>query len=291
MRKASPQIIAPLLILCLLLASLPLAGCSGGGSPESGYEAAARLKGPLRAELVTAATDDQAALAEDEAYAMAQSSLDDDDYYLDATEAIQVISDPLEPWNRVWYHFNDVTIEYLIRPLYTGYTYVTPDIMRQGISNFFRNLGAPVRIVNNLLQGKGMEAGVEFSSFIMNTGFGLGGLIDLASGQKKVVEPTPEDGGQTLGVWGLGEGIYLVWPLLGPSNVRDTLGMGIDYAANPLTYLIDDWEVSLGIKAFEAFNDMDKTLDAYDTMKGMAVEPYTALRDGYTQFRRAQIEK
>lgn len=217
-------------------------------------------------------------------------SLDDDDEYLDSTGFDQVIADPLEPWNRFWFGFNDVVIEYVGRPVYKGYAFVTPSFMRQGVSNFFNNLAFPVRFVNCLLQGKGTEAGVEFSSFIMNTMAGVG-FFDVASHYEKAAYPDDEDSGQTLGVWGMGEGVYLVWPLLGPSNVRDTLGMGMDYFMRPGTYLIDDFWVGAGVTAFSVINDFDKTLDAYDTMKGMAVEPYTAIRDGWTQFRRAKIAK
>lgn len=221
----------------------------------------------------------------------AQLSLDDDDAYLESTSAHTVIYDPMESWNRFWFAFNDGAIEYVGRPLYKGYSYVVPAPFRSGIGNFFYNAKMPVRFTNALLQGKGQQAGVEFSSFILNTMVGVGGLFDIAKDAKKVVEPSREDGGQTLGVWGMGEGVYIVWPLLGPSNVRDTLGMGIDWAVNPRTYLIDSWELQLGIAAFDVFNSFDEVLDSYDTFKGMAVEPYAAVRDGYTQYRRAQIEK
>jgi phospholipid-binding lipoprotein MlaA len=218
-------------------------------------------------------------------------SLDDDDAYLEATEAQQIIADPLEPWNRFWFSFNDAAYNYVLHPLNTGYTFIVPKPVRSGISNFFHNLGAPLRIMHNLLQGKGMAAGVELSSFVLNTVGGLGGIFDIASSHKKVVETNDEDAGQTLGVWGIGEGFYLVWPFLGPSNARDSLGIGIDYFTDPKTYVIDSWEISLGLAAFNVFNSFDKLLDTYDTMKGMSVEPYSSLRDAYTQYRRAQIAK
>ncbi|MDR1241668.1 MAG: VacJ family lipoprotein [Deltaproteobacteria bacterium] len=218
-------------------------------------------------------------------------SLDDDDVYLEATEAQQIIADPLEPWNRFWFSFNDVAYNYVLHPLNTGYTFIVPKPVRSGIGNFFHNLGAPLRMAHNLLQGKGMAAGVELSSFVLNTVGGLGGIFDIASSHKKVVEINDEDAGQTLGVWGIGEGFYIVWPLLGPSNARDSLGMGIDYFADPLTWVVDSWEVRLGISAINIFNSFDKLLDTYDTMKGMSVEPYSSLRDAYTQYRRAQVAK
>lgn len=219
-----------------------------------------------------------------------------DDDYLNDYSAKVVIYDPIEPWNRFWFAFNDVMIEYAARPLSKGYEFVTPAVARKGIKNFFYNLRAPVRIVNCLLQGKGMEAGVEFSSFFMNTIFGFAGTVDIASNYKPVVPATGEDFGQTLGVWGVGEGIYLVWPFLGPSNVRDTLGVTGDYFlkyyTDPIQQFGDlDWEVELGIAALEVVNNLGDTLKAYDTLKGMAIDPYIAMRDGWTQLRRSDIAK
>jgi phospholipid-binding lipoprotein MlaA len=218
-------------------------------------------------------------------------SLDDDDAYLEATETQQIIADPLEPWNRFWFKFNDISYNYVLRPLNQGYTTIVRKPVRTGIKNFFHNLGAPLRMAHNLLQGKGMAAGVELSSFVLNSTAGLGGIFDVAASHKKVVEVHNEDAGQTLGVWGMGEGFYLVWPLLGPSNARDSLGMGIDYFANPQRYIIDDWEIEIGLAAINAFNSFDEMLDTYDKMKGMSVEPYSSLRDAFTQYRRAQIAK
>lgn len=254
-----------LLALCLLL--LALGGCS-----KSGPEAA------------EAAPDAPYAYDDGDFY------YDDDDDYLDDT-VVQVIADPIEPWNRFWFTFNDYTYEYALRPLHKGYSMVVPKFARTGISNFFHNLGAPVRIVNNLLQGKGRVAGAELSSFLLNSTAGLGGLMDVTKKERQAVVKDDEDGGQTLGVWGLGEGFYIVWPLLGPSNARDSLGMGMDYFASPSTYIIDEWEITLGARAFAVFNEFDEILSTYDTMKDMAVEPYTSVRDAFTQFRRSRIDK
>jgi phospholipid-binding lipoprotein MlaA len=230
----------------------------------------------------------------DSGYASSNSvipSLEDDDVYLEATEAIRIIPDPLEPWNRFWFTFNDITYNYVLHPLNTGYTAIVPKPVRSGIRNFFHNLGGPLRMAHNLLQGKGMAAGVELSSFVLNSVGGLGGFFDIASSHKKVVEVNDEDAGQTLGVWGMGEGFYIVWPLLGPNNARDSLGMGLDYFANPQTYLVDSWEISFGLAGFKIFNSFDELLDTYDEMKSISVEPYSSLRDAYTQYRRAQIAK
>lgn len=219
----------------------------------------------------------------------------DDDEYLNEYSKQVIISDPIEPWNRFWFTFNDVLIEYGARPLNTAYEFVTPAVARKGLKNFFYNLRAPVRIINCLLQGKGQEAGVEFSSFFLNTIGGFGGFIDIASQYKPVVPATNEDFGQTLGVWGMGEGIYLVWPIIGPSNVRDTFGkagnIAMGYYTNPFVYSDLDWTVELGLLGLEIVNELSDTLRAYDTLKDISIDPYTAMRDGYTQLRRSAIAK
>jgi phospholipid-binding lipoprotein MlaA len=215
-------------------------------------------------------------------------SLDEDDAYLD--EVATVVPDPLEPWNRAMFRFNDALMENVARPAYTGYAYVTPEFMRTGIKNFFHNLGFPARFVNNLLQGRGRAAGVEMSRFILNSTAGLGGLIDVAKHHKPVVPVEDEDLGQTFGVWGVQEGFYIVWPVLGPSSVRDTMGRVGDTFMDPVSY-VQPWWVALSIDAGKTFNDLDDILDLYDDLKRVAVEPYSSMRDAYVQYRRAKIAK
>lgn len=221
--------------------------------------------------------------------AAAQEALpDDDEHYLEAVG--RIVPDPIEGWNRAMFKFNDAVIEYVARPAYKGYEYVTPDFMRSGIKNFFHNAAFPVRFVNNLLQGRGKAAGVEMSRFILNTTAGLGGLIDVAKHHKPIVPVEDEDLGQTFGVWGVGEGMYIVWPLLGPSTARDTVGMVGDYFLRPASY-IKPWEVGIAVRAVNTFNDLDEVLDLYDQLKSAAIEPYSSVRDAYVQYRRARIEK
>ena len=213
---------------------------------------------------------------------------DDDEEYLDAVS--RIIPDPLEGWNRAMFAFNDVVIEHVARPAYTGYEYITPAFMRAGIKNFFHNLAFPVRFTNNLLQGRGMAAGVEMSRFVLNTTAGVGGLFNVAKRHEPVVPVEDEDFGQTLGVWGAGEGFYIVWPLFGPSTVRDSVGRVGDYFLHPLTY-VQPWELSLGAKAVGTFNDLDEVLDQYDQLKRAAIEPYSSVRDAYVQYRRARLSR
>ena len=218
----------------------------------------------------------------------AEALPNDDEDYLDAVS--QTIPDPLEGWNRAMFSFNDVVLEHVARPSYSGYEYVTPGFMRTGITNFFHNLAFPVRFANNLLQGRWQAAGVEMSRFVLNTTAGLGGFFDVAKHHKPVVEVENEDMGQTFGIWGVGEGFYIVWPLVGPSTVRDSAGKVGDYFLHPLTY-VKPWELSLGAGALSTFNDLDQVLDLYDDLKRAAIEPYSSVRDAYVQHRRAKLAK
>ena len=128
------------------------------------------------------------------------------------------------------------------------------------------------------------------SRFVLNTTAGLGGLIDVAQHKKPVVPVEDEDLGQTFGVWGIGEGFYIVWPILGPSTVRDSVGMAGDYFLDPVNYIRPSL-TSLGISAGHTFNELDDTLDLYDDLKKTAIEPYSSVRDAYVQYRRAQVKK
>ncbi|MDR2124766.1 MAG: VacJ family lipoprotein [Desulfovibrio sp.] len=216
-------------------------------------------------------------------------SLDEDDAYAD--QVGRVVADPLEPVNRAVFVVNDLFLEHAARPLSAAYTFVTPEFMRTGISNFFYNLNFPVRFTNNLLQGKPLAAGVEMSRFIFNSTAGLGGLFNPAGQLEPVVPVGDEDTGQTLGVWGAGEGLYLVWPLLGPKTLRDSIGFAGDYLLSPTTWIDDPWELGLGLTTLEIVNNLDQILDMYDQLKLGAVDPYASVRDAYVQNRRAKIRQ
>lgn len=235
--------------------------------------------------------NDAAALASSQAAAQKVStSLDNDDDYMDAAYSTQLIPDPLEPWNRAVFVFNDGLITYVARPLNTAYTTVTPKLLRDSVYNFFQNLMFPVRFTNNLLQGRGHQAGLEFSRFIINTSAGFGGLFNVASRHQEFATLDSEDFGQTLGVWGVGEGLYLYWPLLGPSTARDTVGKVGDYFMDPITY-VTPWQASMSLKGGRTMSELEGILDVYDDVTKSAIEPYTAVRDAFIQYRRARVAK
>ena len=214
----------------------------------------------------------------------ADNSLDDYD-----SEPAQSIADPIEPWNRFWFHFNDIFFLYVAKPAYTAWEYVTPHQLRAGLKNFFSNLLFPVRFVNNVLQFRFFEAGVEFSRFIANTTISAG-FADVTKGYKTIVpvDPTGEDFGQTLGRWGLGHGFYIVWPILGPSSARDSVGRAGDLFADPLFYL-QPMELSVGVAAGLRFNALGDVLPLYEDLNTVAVDPYIAMREAYVNFRNAQV--
>ena len=214
-----------------------------------------------------------------------------DDY---AAAPLQAIADPLEGWNRFWFGFNDAFYTYFFRPLYRVYAFVTPEQLRAGLKNALNNALFPVRFVNCVLQGKFFAAGVELGRFIVNSTLGFGGLFNVTKDRKTIVpvDPDGEDFGQTLGVWGMGPGIYLVWPVIGPSNARDTVGHAVDWLMDPLLFVPGTTTVnvvSAGAWGGLRFNAAEDTLDTYDNIKKAAVDPYASMRDMYTKYRQNRI--
>ena len=161
--------------------------------------------------------------------------------------------------------------------------------MRQGISNFFDNLLFVVRFVNNLLQVKILNAGEEFLRFIINSTIGVLGLWDAAD-TLFGLEAHKEDFGQTLGYWGVGAGPHMVLPFLGPSNLRDTVGLAPDYYMDPKRF-IDESEDELAVKVFEQVNNASLHIGEYENLKKDALDLYPFLRDAYEQNRKKKISE
>jgi phospholipid-binding lipoprotein MlaA len=215
----------------------------------------------------------------------------DEDFFEDEFEEDKVeVADPLSPWNRAMFHFNDKFYFWALKPLARGYKAVTPDFIRTGVKNFFRNLTTPIRLVNCMLQAKGKAAVVEFSRFVVNTTIGVLGFGSPADKYPKLAPPDSEDLGQTLGNYGLGNGFYLVWPILGPSTLRDSIGRVGDFFLDPVSY-VEPAEASMGIRAFDTVNNTSFRIGDYESLKKSAIDPYTALRDVYLQVRENKIKK
>jgi phospholipid-binding lipoprotein MlaA len=195
--------------------------------------------------------------------------------------------DPLEGFNRAMYTFNEKFDKYLLKPVAQGYRAVVPAFARQGIANFFRNLGEPVVAVNNLLQGKFKEAGTDLLRLVINTTLGLAGLFDPASAMG--LEKHDEDFGQTLAVWGVGEGPYLVLPIFGPSTLRDAFGLAVDYNLYPPTHM-EETSTRDKLSAANLVSRRAQLLDATDILEQAGGEdPYVFVREFYRQRRRNQI--
>lgn len=219
---------------------------------------------------------------------------DADDSALDDVEPLPEkppvrVADPIEPVNRAFFVFNDKLYFWLLKPVARGYAFLVPEPARVGIRNVMTNVAMPIRLVNSLLQGKLKGAGRELARFTINSTIGMGGLFDTAKDDWKI-EASEEDTGQTLGACGLGHGAYLVLPFLGPSSLRDAVGLGADTFLNPQTYLVD-FETGVAIRAGKAVNDTSLHLGEYEDLKAAAVDPYLAVRDGYVQYREGQVAR
>jgi len=209
-------------------------------------------------------------------------------------EAVGTIADPLEPVNRAFFHFNDKLYFWVLKPVATGYKAVIPEDGRIGVHNFFSNVTTPVRLVNCLLQAKFKDAGNETARFALNTTLGIAGFFDPAKKTFKI-DKQEADFGQTLGIWGIGTAFYIDWPILGPSNVRDTVGYVGDLAFDPRTYVayyfLTAEIVNTGTWTLDKVNETSLTLGEYENLKKAALDPYIALREAYSQYRQNKIRK
>jgi len=198
----------------------------------------------------------------------------------------QATSDPVQSFNRAMFAFNDAVDRALIRPLAIGYRAVLPKRIRIGVNNFFNNLRAPTTLLNDLLQGKPKRAQQTVNRFMVNSTLGLLGFVDIAS--KLGFPAHQEDYGQTLAVWGIPSGPYLVLPLLGPSTARDALGKVPEfYIADPL-WDPDDTAVTVTRFGLRAVDIRSRLLDL-DRIVQMQVDPYLFFRETYLQNRQRAI--
>jgi len=190
--------------------------------------------------------------------------------------------DPWESWNRKVFAFNEKLDETVLKPVATAYSEIVPAPIRTGIDNFFGNIGDAWSAVNLLLQGR-FKAGVEQGMrFAVNSTFGLAGVLDVAT--EAGLEKNSQDFGKTLGKWGMGTGAYIVWPVFGPSSVRDSLALPIDWQASPAV-VFDDGRKKVAITALNLINTRANFLRAGEMLEGIALDKYTFYRDAYLQRR------
>jgi len=203
---------------------------------------------------------------------------------------IDVIPDPIEPLNRIFFQFNDRLYFWLLKPIAIGYKKVFPQPIRICVRNFFSNLTMPIRAVNCVLQGDINGFGTELARFFLNSTVGMLGLSDVAKHAFNLKEQD-EDLGQTFGFFGIGPGIYIVWPILGPSSLRDTVGWVGDGFLNPLNYIVDDIKYNIATRGYDMVNMTSLSLGEYESLKKAALDPYISLRDAYYQYRKMKIKE
>jgi len=202
----------------------------------------------------------------------------------------ETFSDPLESSNRLAFQFNDKLYFWVMKPLAKGYNAVVPLEGRVPIRNAFQNIRMPIRAVSAFLQGKMRVAGIELARFGINSTMGLAGLYDVAKSEFNI-KGQEQDLGLTLGYYGIAEGPYLILPFLGPSCLRDAIGMTGGLFLNPLNYIGPPIELVVGVQAYEYINNASLVAGEYESLKESAIEPYIALRNAYLQYRRNQIKK
>ena len=223
---------------------------------------------------------------------------------LDQEEQSTESIDPFEDFNRAVFDFNEALDAAIFLPLAKIYRAIFPKPVRDTFRNFMRNLNAPFILANDVLQGEGERAGMTLSRFLINTTLGVGGLFDMATGLG--VPYHDEDFGQTLGVWGVEEGVYLVLPVIGPSTVRDGFGKVGDAFLNPLNYVGatgDDKEKILfaersdladflfGVRLLEGVDLRERLIEPLELLKKdpLALDHYTLIRSVYLQRRKKEI--
>ncbi|MFD2264885.1 VacJ family lipoprotein [Lacibacterium aquatile] len=199
-------------------------------------------------------------------------------------------NDPIEGVNRGVFAVNKAVDTVVVRPVAWTYREVMPDPFKDRLRDFLNNLKTPVVLANDLMQGNMDRAGVTFERFWINSILGLGGLIDIASSIG--IPRHSEDFGQTLASWGVGEGPYLVLPLLGPSNPRDAVGLVVDYALDPLTWILpagNNQELGYARLGTDIIDTRSRLIKVTDDLEKNSVDYYATMRSLYRQRRAAEI--
>lgn len=195
-------------------------------------------------------------------------------------------ADPFEPFNRSIFRFNKGLDDKVLKPVATTYRDVVPSLVRSGVTNFFGNLGDVWNFANNVLQLKAQNSAETFMRLNVNTFFGLGGLLDVATDLG--IERHSADFGQTLGYWGVPAGPYLMLPLLGPSTMRDTAALPLDRKGDPVAY-VNDTGAEVFLSGLRIVDKRARYLRTTSLLEDAALDPYSFVRDAYLQRRKAEI--
>lgn len=270
------------------------------GAHSSGYlfldiDGAGERAGMPGDFVLVSALDDTVVDDQESADAPDDAGLDEDNAdFVDPFQdeaGVKPIADPIEPFNRAMFHFNDKLYFWVLKPAARGYSFVMPEPGRAAVKRFFTNLTTPIRFVNSILQLKFKRAGTELSRFCINTTVGVLGFMDPAR-DKWGIQMYREDFGQTLGRYGSGPGFFITWPIFGPSSVRDTVGLIGDFFLDPSSYLFaGSTATAIGVKAYDTVNSTSLRIGVYEDLKKDALDPYTFIRDAYHQHREHLVEE
>ena len=225
--------------------------------------------------LTSPATDNATLLSENDDDEFREPNFGDD-------PAPHTVADPIEPLNRAFFVFNDKFYYWVAKPVARGYSYAVNEDIRISVRNFFSNIGTPVRAVNNLLQGNIVATGTELLRLLMNSTMGILGFFDVA--RDFGIEKANADLGQTLGKYGIGDGMYLVLPIFGPSTLRDGVGSIGNAFLDPVYYL-QPWELATSVSVYRAGNNASLQIGLYEELTEPALDPYIAVKDAYIQNR------
>ncbi len=198
------------------------------------------------------------------------------------------IVDPLEPWNRAMFTINDRLYFWVMKPTAKLYSFFVPEYGRIRVRNVVNNVAFPVRFVNSILQLKIHAAAAELGRFVVNSTAGIGGMYEIVKANP-AIGTGDKDLGQTLGEYGIPNGFYFIWPFLGPSSFRDSVGMAGDYFLTPENY-ITPFADSLAVEGYEQVNGVSLRIGDYEDFKDSAIEPYVAMRNAYYQYRKSKVE-
>lgn len=207
------------------------------------------------------------------------------------------VADPIVGFNRAMFTVNDKLYFWVLKPAASGYRAVVPTPVRVSVKHFFFNLLGPVRLVNCVLQGKMKAAEGEFGRFVVNSTAGFLGFFNIVK-DKPQFNPPEEDFGQTLGFYAVGNGMFIVWPLVGPSTLRDTVGSLGDWALNPFSFMqlvnadagvLTSGTTNVVVYSVRTVNDTSFRIGDYEDLKNAALDPYEAFRNAYIQNRNSKI--
>jgi phospholipid-binding lipoprotein MlaA len=274
-------------ILVLLLMGLLMTGCAHRARPDVSSNNEAPVVATQPASSLGTDTADTNETATDETDEFDDSFTEDFEEPFEEKEI--TIADPLEPLNRMFLVINDKLYFWVLKPAARVFKAVVPEGIRVSTGNALKNVKAPIRITNSLLQGKFKQAGTEFGRFFINTTVGILGLGDPAA-MYPFFDHDREDMGQTLAVWGIKDGIYLVLPFFGPSTLRDAVGKVGDHFLDPLTYGLEGSE-SLYVTAYGTVNGLSFRLGQYEAVKEGSLDPYVFMKNAYLQIRQDKISK